>query len=585
MIEITFGKMNVPEEERFIGFAGDNLYSTRTFLLKNVDEENCIYRLYLTFDDGTTNYFLLDSKIENSSTYLTWNISEDHIMKSGIIKAQIKAFCEDERIFHTSYDYFVVAPTAEFDGEISEKENSEFLEYEKRLNEILSYISSYESDFVPNTRTVAGLSLSGDITTELLCSSMKVYPILRLTTAPTNTTAGEIGQLAFEKSSTNGADRVYRLYLCVEAHINGEYVWRNITPNASDTGTGISNVSINTKGELEIHFSDGENKNLGKITGTDGKDGENGTDGKDGVSPHIGANGNWFIDDEDTGVKAEGKDGGSPFVSVTTFSGGVTLDVENVGGGAQTVNIYDGEDGKDGYTPVKGKDYFDGKDGVDGKNGQDGKTPVLGVDYFTDSDKEFIVSSVIDYFGGRPLYGFVDENNRIVVSGNLGNGTYTVKYELEDGTTVDIGELTLGSTSEPDEPEVPDVSNYFNKDTAQLNFRLGSSGSPSAFNGMVTTDFIEYTDDMTGKRFYASGIEPVMSSQYNYNARIVYYDLNKTKVAEFNDSYYNIYDQNVGVLTTYGAFTGNGYIRISLVVKDNVAITSDDVADLSITLK
>lgn len=28
-------------------------------------------------------------------------------------------------------------------------------------------------------------------------------------------------------------------------------------------------------------------------------------------------------------------------------------------------------DGKDGYTPVKGKDYFDGKDGLDGKDGED----------------------------------------------------------------------------------------------------------------------------------------------------------------------------------------------------------------------
>lgn len=28
--------------------------------------------------------------------------------------------------------------------------------------------------------------------------------------------------------------------------------------------------------------------------------------GKDGITPHIGENGNWFIGDEDTGVKAQG---------------------------------------------------------------------------------------------------------------------------------------------------------------------------------------------------------------------------------------------------------------------------------------
>lgn len=62
-----------------------------------------------------------------------------------------------------------------------------------------------------------------------------------------------------------------------------------------------------------------------------------GADGKDGVTPNIGQNGNWWIDGEDTGIPAIGKDGED---------------------GA------DGEDGKDGV------DGEDGKDGVDGEDGQ-----------------------------------------------------------------------------------------------------------------------------------------------------------------------------------------------------------------------
>ena len=57
-----------------------------------------------------------------------------------------------------------------------------------------------------------------------------------------------------------------------------------------------------------------------------------------------------------------------------------------------------GTNGKDGYTPVKGVDYFDGEDGkngTDGKDGQDGYTPVKGTDYFTDADKAEMVSAVI----------------------------------------------------------------------------------------------------------------------------------------------------------------------------------------------
>lgn len=43
---------------------------------------------------------------------------------------------------------------------------------------------------------------------------------------------------------------------------------------------------------------------------------------------------------------------------------------------------FNGKDGVDGYTPIKGVDYFDGVDGKDGNNGIDGYTPVKGVDYF-----------------------------------------------------------------------------------------------------------------------------------------------------------------------------------------------------------
>jgi hypothetical protein len=43
--------------------------------------------------------------------------------------------------------------------------------------------------------------------------------------------------------------------------------------------------------------------------GAPGQNGQDGQDGQDGVTPHIGDNGNWFIGDTDTGVKAQGEDG------------------------------------------------------------------------------------------------------------------------------------------------------------------------------------------------------------------------------------------------------------------------------------
>ena len=66
---------------------------------------------------------------------------------------------------------------------------------------------------------------------------------------------------------------------------------------------------------------------------------------KDGATPRIGENGNWWIGETDTGVKAAGQDG---------------------------KDGKDGADGKDGQNGQDGKDGLNGKDGADGKDGQNG---------------------------------------------------------------------------------------------------------------------------------------------------------------------------------------------------------------------
>lgn len=81
-----------------------------------------------------------------------------------------------------------------------------------------------------------------------------------------------------------------------------------------------------------------------------------------------------------------------------------------------------GKDYTDGYTPVKGKDYFDGKDGYtpikgvdyfDGEPGKDGYTPVKGVDYFDgapgkDGKDGYTPVKGKDYFDGQPGKDGVD---------------------------------------------------------------------------------------------------------------------------------------------------------------------------------
>ena len=78
---------------------------------------------------------------------------------------------------------------------------------------------------------------------------------------------------------------------------------------------------------------------LSTLKGRDGEAGQDGASGKDGNTPFIGENGNWWIGDTDTGVKAAG------------------------------------EKGEKGDTGEKGETGVDGKDGASGK---DGNTPFIG---------------------------------------------------------------------------------------------------------------------------------------------------------------------------------------------------------------
>lgn len=78
------------------------------------------------------------------------------------------------------------------------------------------------------------------------------------------------------------------------------------------------------------------------------------------------------------------------------------------------------------------------------------------------------------------ISGYVDSANNIVIN-NLPDGTYSVKYEMADGSTVDIGSLELGAV-EP-EPAAPTNFAEYNSDNTSdwsiwiNNARAGSDGT------------------------------------------------------------------------------------------------------------
>ena len=148
-------------------------------------------------------------------------------------------------------------------------------------------------------------------------------------------------------------------------------------------GVGISNVLVNTSGNLWVILSNGTTIECGKVTGTDGKDGANGAAGKDGVdglTPYI-KDGYWWIGETNTGVKAEavdgtngadGKDGADGITPEFTVENGELKVSYNKGEAWTSLGYIQGADGADGKDGINGVDGTNGTDGKDGKDGKDG---------------------------------------------------------------------------------------------------------------------------------------------------------------------------------------------------------------------
>lgn len=192
--------------------------------------------------------------------------------------------------------------------------------------------------------------------------------------------------------------------------------------------------------------------------------------------------------------------------------------------------------------------------------GKDGVTPVKGADYWTENDQSAIVQDVIAALR-TPVFGRVDDQNNIILTGELTPGEYTFVYEPADEKQTVIGTAKIGTT----------YTNLLVADTCQLNKRTNSSGNVSDNVGCFLTDYIDLGDAM------ASGGTNVLhykglyfntdkwSSQYEIYGYICYYDQDKKFIKNVG------YRTDADVVTADGdytkaldaSYTNARYIRVS----------------------
>lgn len=187
--------------------------------------------------------------------------------------------------------------------------------------------------------------------------------------------------------------------------------------------------------------------------------------------------------------------------------------------------------GADGYTPQKGIDYWTEEDKAEmtaqvqavcvAKNqgaSNVGKILVVG------TDGNLTLTDMPEGGASGDVTGVLDEANNILLSGNLADGTYTLKYENADGTYTEIGTLEVGEIEKP-------KTNFAGTLTVgRLSNSAEGNLSTDTQSGRVT-DFIAITK---GDLISVSG--------YNLSSSIV-----KTVLMVFNSSKIKL--ANITVLT------------------------------------
>lgn len=259
---------------------------------------------------------------------------------------------------------------------------------------------------------------------------------------------------------------------------------------------------------------------------------------------------------------------------------------------AELVEVPGGGNGADGFSPIAAVEQtasgavitITDKDGMTTAtvtNGKDGKTPVRGTDYWTEADQNALIQQVIDSLGGTPVFGTVDVNNVITLTGALAEGIYNLRYEDMDGNVTEIG--TLNHTNVPE----PTYTNLFNPATASINTRMsGSSSASKTQDGYVMTANIALPAPVTVGSSYDENTPyiAVPSAMWSGSASVF-------GVAEDNSKSYVDFNGTPG--TTVGAWKkiplynqwGNSLaitnIIVSLYVKES-AISATDIQNIEI---
>lgn len=244
----------------------------------------------------------------------------------------------------------------------------------------------------------------------------------------------------------------------------------------------------------------------------------------------------------------DGEDGVSPTVELAARENGIAISVSSYQPGMGVVGatylVRHGENGKDGYTPVRGADYW------------------------TEEDQAAVVQQVVSLLGGTPIFGTVDANNNIILTGNLAEGTYMLKYEDADGNVTNVGSVTVAPapvyTNQIPISTDTDGSVYNGKGYKENTRYSQSSNAESGADGVTVSGYIPVKD---GDVVRVSNIRMNKNDAASNVCNVIFFTAYSAAAANHNAA--NLTGNNSAVWDADGnliQFTVNGsysFIRIN----------------------
>lgn len=134
MVILRSRSLIIPNDEYNLGNDYDTNTATRVFqldrVMEGIDLANLMFKLDLTYADGTSDTLALDSEVTDDKINLTWTVTKNQLHVPGTVVVQIRALNVDGNMKWTSYigAFFVEASmfgSADYSGKLSEVEQFE----------------------------------------------------------------------------------------------------------------------------------------------------------------------------------------------------------------------------------------------------------------------------------------------------------------------------------------------------------------------------------------------------------------------------------------------------------------------------